>query len=213
MAAMTRDQIVTELKSRGWSRFADADLQRYCDWGLRDVMREAKWADTVEVSTETGVTAATIPFSDIDSGNVRQIQRVYRKTANEEAWLAPLGDDDFFHNWLYADMTDSAQKGLPTRYYVYDNKIYLILAPNKAHDFDIHYVKRITAFNGNSVSGLPERFDEAIVPAAEAYCFRRAHEWDAMAVAQSEVRRIVLHELVEDNQAWSERQRQVVPHR
>lgn len=214
MAQLTRDGFVTELQSRGWSRFVAADLQRYCDWGLRDVIREAKWKDQlIIVSFSTSLDS--VAFSAIDgTGAMREIQHMYRTTTNDEIRLKPQTDEDFFEKRIFLDVTNSGNKGAPTQYYVYNKKVYFWPFPDKSYTFSTHYNLRSTAFgSGATPSPLPERFDEAILCAIESHCFRRAREWEAMAVAQSEMRRIVLAEIVEDEQIMPERERGVVPHR
>lgn len=214
MAQWTRDNFVTELQNRGWSRFATADLQKYLDFGLRDVMRDAKWIMRGHIIPFTS-SASKVPFASIDSSDFRQVERLYLKTSGRERRLEPMTDDEFYQRWLPLDPTKNT--GEPEKYYVRRDAdggfVYLKPAPNKTYSFEAHVVSTSTAFGGNNASPLPERFDEIILVAAEIYCFRRAREWEAMQVAKMEYREKILAELVEDGQLMEERQNRVVPHR
>lgn len=214
MAQWTRDQFVTELQNRGWGRFATADLQKYLDFGLRDVMREFKWKSMFSIDTINQSTSFfDIGTSVSGTGRGRSLRRAYLRTAGLERKLEPATDEFFFETWLGLDLTKPENKGAPTRYYVYDEKVYFIPAPDQAYSIHLHWMATLLAFNGNSVSGLAERFDELILLAAEIYCFRRAREWEAMQIAKMELREKVLAEIVEDRQLWTEHENRVVPSR
>ena len=212
MAALTRDAFVTELQSRGWSRFTAAELQQYLDWGLRDIVRMANWTASRKTVAIADVATPTVAFSAIDAGGVKQIDNVYITDDYKEDRLNVYGDEAF-EEWLAQDPALPSNKGQPTHYYAYQDKLYLILAPDAPYDLSVWYVEDISGFGGNNVSGLPERLDEAILPAAEMYCFRRAREWEAMGVAFSEVNRIVTWELARQGSVMADRERRVAPYR
>lgn len=211
MAQMTRDDFVTALQARGWNRFIATDLQRYLDWGLRDIVRAVNFKDEQQAVSLAAQSVSPIAFSSINSGLVQTIDKVINVTANYENELDPLPSEEFYEFWL---PNPDREIGVPDWYYVYEKKLYLIPYPQQAFDFVIHITGRINGFaGGSSTSGLPEYFDEAILPSAESYCFRRAHETDRMAVAQAEVRRILLDQLAADGMQSSEEEDRVIPYR
>jgi hypothetical protein len=217
MAGLTRAQFETELTNRGWSRYS-TELETYLDWALRAVVRAAKWGDThesVEVTDHgAGAGENKIPFSSINSGNVRTILFVYLSETDKERKLSPLPTDEFHNDWLWRDMDDSTNQGEPSHYYVYQQAVYLIPAPDQDYDFTVHYVERINAFaNDGATSGLPERLDQAILLEAEAICFQRAHELERMFAAQAEARRIIFEEMGDEGGRMAEDHPRVIPYR
>lgn len=217
MAGLTRTQFKAELTERGWSRYA-SQLDLYLDFALRTVCRAIKWADTQGSVAITaygaGASEYKIPFSSINSGNVRTILQVYLTTTDKERKLLPMEEDSFLNDWLYRDMTDSSNQGEPTHYFVYQQAVYLSPAPDQDYDFNVSYVERINAFSADgATSGLPERLDEAILLEAEAVCFQRAHELERMYAAQAEARRIIFEEMGDEGGRMAELHGRVIPYR
>lgn len=212
MANMTRTQLRAELTARGWSRYTNAQLDRYLDWGLQAVRRAFKWKDTgasVDL-TKSG----NILLSEVAATSPRGITGIFCVSEGKELKLEPMPDDRFYDAWYSADPSLSGNQSQPTHYYIHNDEIFLLPFPDQSYDFRVNYLARQNVFAADgSTSGLPEFLDSAILLEAEAYCFQRAHEFERMAIAQGEARRIVFEEVGDEGGRMAEDHGRVIPYR
>lgn len=219
---MTRAQMRTELTTRGWSRYSTAELDRYLDWGLRAVARAFRW-ESVEAAAAissygAGANEHLISLNDAAfnvAAGPRTVTHVYVVTPNEdERKLEPMDDATFHGVWAFETSTESENQGTPVYYFIHRDSIWLMPFPDQDYDFTVTYLPEFSSFSGDGVtSGLPEVLDAAIVLEAEGYCFQRAKEFENMAVAQGEARRIVMEEAARDASRMDEDHGRVIPYR
>lgn len=218
MANMTRDQLRDELKVRGWSRFTDAQLEKYLDWSLQDIYGMAKFPrSTLTTFTLVASVLDVIPFATISGASaelVQEIRSVYVKQDGVVTRLRPVEEDYFLSVMRPNTMASSPTTGLPAVYFVFDLAVVLYPKPSEAVDIVVDHLLREDNFTSASdTSGLPERFDKAIIAQTEVHCNRRAHDYEAMLVAENEARRFVFEELGQSGSDMREEQERVLPWR
>lgn len=216
MANMTRDNFRDELKKRGWSRFLDADLEKYCDWALQDLYAKSGYPRSVTtVSEVAGVISDEVGFDDFVAASelVRSVDRVFVEQGGKMFQLEPANESMFFEViWPNVKNTANPNLAVPSHYYAYDLSIFLYQRPQTAVDLHVHYqVRRDTFSSGSDTSGLPERFDKGIVMLAEVHCYRRAHEQEGLAVAMASFQDFLMEELGMEGSTMKEEQERVMP--
>lgn len=223
MANMTRDELVTELKARGWNRFTDAQLQKYLDWALQEVYRRGQFpsfqddsatgsfnpASTTNLSFQTlGGTADRIV-------SVQQVlfindygQAVPLTPATEEFWLEVMQGNNL------TPVANGRVVGFPELYYVSDRFINFYPVPDKTYTYYVYSRERDNTFTtGASQSGLDETFDAVILAFAEMICNRRARDYDAMAIAESVAQSMLELEIANSNRVFEHEYPRVVGYR
>ncbi len=218
MANMDRDGLVAELQARGWGRFTASQLQKYLDWALQDLYAMARFPrSTLTIATISGTVLDVIPFSTVATANelVQQVKKVFVKASTDIFELAPASEE-FFSETMWPNTQDpSPTKGAyPATYFVYDLNLFLYPKPNSAVDIFVHYLLREDGFtSGTDTTGLPERFDKAVLYQAEVICSRRAHDVENMAIAQQALGDFLLSEVGQSGQEMEEKYDRVVPWR
>lgn len=219
MANLTRDNLRDELKKRGWSRFLDADLERYLDWSLQAIYRKGKFPRSkTDIATIVGTILDRIPFASIAATTeaVRQIMAVYvRQDTAQPQKVEPATDEEFSSGiWPNTVASSPNLAAIPSRYYVYDGELILYPKPQVAIDVIVHHITRGDTFaNGAATSGLPERFDKSIIDMAEGFCAERARDYERAAIAFGSAERALAEELHVEATQMAERQERVLPYR
>lgn len=210
MANMTRTQMRSELKSHGWSRFADADLDRYLDWALQTTYGEGAFNRSVRTETTVpNVTSDRITFAAITGDTAETLQRVEQVMVKEVDGMArklKYANDRYFNAIMRPNLdTNTPLISSPSYYYVWDLNVVLYPKPNNAITVIVDFNKRKDAFESDSaVSGLPERFDKIVIAWAEVFCHRRARETQEMATMQASARDMMLRELGQEEMVAAE---------
>lgn len=214
MAQLTRDAFVTELKSRGWSRFSDASLQRYLDWGLQDVYRLGKFEAIKDLSQNGNYNAGIciIPFATIAgvAQNIHAINAIDYQESSFESPLVHLQVASKANFWEtiypnYIGPASQAATGSAELYYVYGESIYIWPIPVYTWYWYVHYTGRGDSFSsGSSLSGLPERMDSAVLAAAEAQCCKRARDYEGYAVARASLGEMIDLEIANEKRQFVE---------
>jgi hypothetical protein len=219
MANMQRDEFVTELNARGWSRFTSTQLQKYLDWALQDIYGMARYnRSTLTVTTVSATVLDLIPFATVSAGAaelVHQIKAVFAKYGTD-LYPVEAASEDQFINTIYVNRlaTNPVKAAYPVLYYVYQLGVHLYPKPQAAVDIIIHSLLREDTFTGGTdVTGLPERFDKAVLAQTEAFCYRRAHDPEGFSFAQATVRDFILDELGLEGMEMEEKADRVTPWR
>jgi hypothetical protein len=219
MPNMTRDELVSELQVRGWSRFTATQLQKYLDWALQDIYGMARYPrSSTGVSVITNSVLDLVPFATISGAGaelVHQIKSVQVKSGANLYTVEPATEPDFYA-FMYPNIQQAnpVKAAYPNQYFVYNLGIYFYPRPNAGVDYHIHRLMRGDVFSGGTAtSGLPERFDKVIVAQTEAICCRRAHDTEGFAFAQSVVRDFIMDELGLEGSQSEEQYDRVVPWR
>lgn len=201
MANLTRLEIVDELKTHGWSRYLDASLQRYVDWGLQRTYSEGSFDRSVR--DETTVPATTldqISFTAISIGSaelVQSIRQVMVRLPNANARKLRYASDSYFERIIRPNMEATTPlDGYPGYYYVWDLNVVLYPKPNPAIDVIVDWMRRKDVFTSDAdTTGLPERFDKIVLAWTESYCHRRAREFTEQLNLERSAREMMLVEL------------------
>lgn len=216
MAAMTRLNMVDELKAHGWSRYGDASLQRYLDWALQTTYGEGSFDRSAPDSTTVSATTNDqLTFASIAGASSELLQAVLNVRVKLSGVVTKLthAGREYFEEVIRPN-TAAAQPltGLPQYYYVYDSNVVLYPKPQVAVDVTIDFLRRKDSFSGDSdTTGVPERFDKIVVGWAEVYCHRRAREVNEMINMERHVRDMMLRELGQEESDSRERYERVVP--
>jgi len=201
MSAMTRDQMVTELQDRGWSRYAAASIQKYLDWGLRDVLVSGRFEANLRASTQVTatamdsvtITAIETAASPLKVGSIEGLSAT--RSGGDVVPLEPATAELFRDVILPTARLASPDTGDPTHYYLWDLIAYIYPKPTTSTTITVDFLASKNAFSGGSdTTGLPEGFDRAVIAAAEVHCYRRAHDYEGMAVAANIMRQVILEE-------------------
>lgn len=218
MANMTQAQFVTELKVRGWDRFADAELQRYLDWALQDLHGKFGYdRSLMQTYSDPVFATVSLPLATMSPGEgVREVSEIWAaQTADDRPSPVAPADEMRWHNLIRPNSIDSspALAALPALYYVDALTIYFYPKPQSPCRLTVQYLLRKDAFSpaDTGVSGLPERFDKALLAQTEWHCYRRANDTDGMSIAGSEVDRFLSEEMGMAGQTMAERVRRVEP--
>lgn len=216
MANLTRANLRDELKKRGWSRFLDTDLDRYLDWALQDMYGKAGFdRASKQIATVASISESFITFVDIagSDGAIRSVDRLFVQYGNDTFPVEAAESELFFGTmWPNAMASTPDTANYPSHYYVYDNQVWLWQKPSSSLTFFVHYELREDTFaNDGDTSGLPERFDKAILMLAEIHCCRRAKEFEEMAVAMNAFQEFLNEELGMEGSQMTEEQERVMP--
>jgi hypothetical protein len=181
---------VHELKLRGFDGFTDADLGVFVTRGYHHVARKHRWLweKTVDNLTMDPGTAYVDLWPTVD-GELpffRSIDKLYLTGPDSfRKKLKPMGDDEFFTNWLFLDLTAPVNRGEPAYYKTYEQRLYILPPPVASRDFIAHYFRRVQPLVLNNDQPItPQHLDEAIIQAALIRCHQRANEPALAAVAQ-----------------------------
>lgn len=218
MSNLTRDQLVTELQSRGWSRFQSSELQTYLNWGLQEVYRRASWPAIVSaLVTISGNTDGSVEFSSINASPdlIHIIDRVHVKTAAGDVLELDAIPDDLYWGVVAPNFArPSPTKGVPTGYAIERKTVWLHPIPQEAVDILIaHQLRTDTFASGSSTTGMPERMDLLVLLAAERLCFHRAKDYEGMIVTESLFNETLMKELGQQGMLEEEFSRRVIPYR
>lgn len=218
MANLTRDQLVTELKVRGWSRFQDSELQAYLNWGLQEVYRRASWPAIVSaLVTVSSNTDGSIEFSSINAAPdlIHVIDRVHVKTsADDVIELDALPEDAYWSVVAPNFARTNPNKGMPVGYAIERKTLWLHPIPISAVDVLVaHRLRTDTFSSGSATTGMPERMDLLVLLATERLCYHRAKDFEGMIVTESLFSETLMKELGQQGMLDSEFPRRVIPYR
>jgi hypothetical protein len=202
MGSITQDELVTELKQRGFEGFSPGDLQRYLDWGFRKIARLASWdweQDMSSITLQPGdYRISTInPTSDIPL--LRDLTRIIDVTAGSSHALAPMSEQEWTDTWLTAGLTNAGTWGTPDRYFMaWKNEIYILPPPNAARTYNLYIYKYIGEVE-DGLTSLPNDWEEAVLLAAECICHYRARQPQFAQECEARLQEMAAEMLTEQN--------------
>lgn len=218
MSNLTRDQFVTELQVRGWSRFQASELQTYLNWGLQEVYRRASWPAIVSaLVTVTGNTDGSVEFTSINSNAdlIHTIDGVHIKTsAGDVLELDAISEDSYRSIVVPNFLRTTPDKGVPVGYAIDRKTVWLHPVPIAATDVTVaHRLRTDTFASGSATTGMPERMDILVLLATERLCFQRAKDYEGMIVVESLLNETLNRELGQQGMLEQEFPRRVIPYR
>src|SRR5262245_56932478 len=182
MSSITVDEVVTELRNRGFEGFAVGDLQRYINWGFRKIVRMADWDWRQEIATVTlapgdykitvgGPDDPQLAWTDIPL--LRDLTRIIDTTAGSSLALRPISEDEWTE-WLTTDLSSAGSRGTPDRYYFeWENAIYILPPPQVQKTYAI-YMWQYIGDAASAMAYMPPDWEEALLLSAECICHYRA---------------------------------------
>ncbi len=185
MGELTLQQFDDELVARGFDAYSQATRFRYINWGYRRIARRARWLweqTQISQALTAGIGTVGINAGAADGGhpigNFKSITKVYiTSPAVYRAKLRPLSDDEFFQKWYPLDLTLAQNQGIPSKYYVWENSLYVLPFPSQAVTVQVHYKQQVVALvNASDIPITPPDLDEAILTAALVRAHKRANE-------------------------------------
>ena len=183
---------IAELKARGFDGFSDADLTTFVNRGYFHIARKAPWYWEETTDTFTiAPGASSVDLWPAGGGELpyfKTLDKLFVTTAGHTARLKPMDDEEFFDHYLSQDLTSSSLRGEPTKYYVYNGKLYILRPPNASRDFRAHFHRRVAPLvNPTDQPLTPQHLDEAILTAAIIRCHKRSNEPTLAALAQADL--------------------------
>jgi hypothetical protein len=178
MAKMQLGDFVAELQRRGFDGFDSGELIRYINFGYAKIARLTKWSweeAAIDVTLTLGQYSKSL---DVDLPTVKSVRAVVATTANYEARLTAISDDEFYDDWAALDLTSSSRRGEPDRYWLGASALYFLPAPAATRTYRItaeQYVAELDTLS-NTVLITPAEYDEAVLLAAEEHCHIRARQ-------------------------------------
>lgn len=206
MSSITRDELVVELKNRGFEGFDVGDLQRYLDWGFRKIARLANWdweQDVITVTQQPGdyQIPLGVASTSLDAGIpfLRDLTRIIDVTSGSSHALEAVSEEQWTDQWLPSNLSAAASWGTPDHYFLeWENQLYILPPPRTQRTYSIYYYKYI----GEAVAGLealPNDWEEAVLLAAECICHYRARQPQFAQECEARLTEMVAEMLVEQN--------------
>lgn len=126
----------------------------------REVCNRYEW-DFMQ-TTDSFITSASngaYPLASIAS-DIQKLVNLRITTDSFENWLQPINAEQFDRQ--IADPTSSVE-GVPSKYYMWDDVIYLYPIPNDAYTIEVRYIKTPTVLESNDQPDIPEAYQEIVM--------------------------------------------------
>lgn len=205
----------TELRTRGFDGFQDAELGTFVNRGYFHVARKSQWywEETTDVFTiAPGASSVDLWPGGAELPSFRSLDHLYVTTAGFQKKLMPMTKDEFFEKWLSQDLTQAAVRGEPAYYYVWAGKLYVLQPPQQSRDFIAHYHRRVSWLMNDTDQPLtPLHLDEAILDAARIRAHNRAIEPNLAQLARLDLEEVFDDMRDDEEELMDESQDRVEP--
>lgn len=177
------------LVARGFDGFQPVERYQMINAGYRYLARKFPWS-WEETSQQFTVAP---PAYQINAGGgvpltIDQIRGVDLVSDPYRGPLTPETEIQFITKWRSLDLTNAANRGVPFRYQVYDNQIWLLPAPQVSMNFMVYFRQYLADLvNTTDTPVTPQILDEVLLDAALVRAHRRAHELQLAQEAQVRV--------------------------
>src|SRR5262245_37461088 len=163
---MTLRNFIDELKERGFDGFTDIQLTKYINRGYFAVAKKSRWE--WERQTVTFTVNAGVPFVDIPCTTqswlpyFRSLERIYKTTTGHSGKMEIFQEQDFYENWLGQDYSQQNLWNEPSRYFIYDEKLYLLSPCAQQRTYVATYILRPVPLASDLDQPItPSHLDEA----------------------------------------------------
>jgi len=210
---------VQDLNQRGFDGFRPEELRRLVNRAYFAVAKKSRWEwERVQGTYSLAPGTNTISFGGPNDTlpTFRSLDRLYltKSGTNSTGKLGPAKEDDFYQNWLAADPADKSVQNVPSQYFVFDGKIYVIAPPNSNCTFAIHYYQWPIALQADTDMPItPQHLDEAIIDAARQRAHTRANEPNLAVSARSDLEEAFDDMRDQEEEDMHELQERVTPDR
>jgi len=184
----------TDLQQRGFDGFTAEVLDNMINRAYFAVAKKSRWEwerTTFSFTLTPGQYYASVTPHDPYSPtipNFKSLERLYVTTAGVQRKLQIMGEDDFFQYWLGLDLTAPQSRNEPSRYFLYDEKLYILSPPASARDFVVYYFQRPLWLQTEFDFPItPQHLDEAIIQSARVRAHTHANEPSLAAVARQDL--------------------------
>lgn len=181
---MNFGEFKTELRSRGFDRFADADLGRYINWGRNRIARKFPW-HWERATVDFILTPGTFSYNLDTLATFGSVEKLTVTTANYRRTLTVMDEEIFERSFFPLDLTLNQYRGEPTQYFVWGDTLYVLSPPLSDRAFRLYYHARLAdmAAAGDPTQ-LPTDLDDVVVSAALIYCHKRSNELELARAAE-----------------------------
>jgi hypothetical protein len=198
---------------RGFDAFSQSTRYQLINLGYRFVARAMpfSWEETFQTYSATPgqvviATALGLP-NDISS-----IMRAYLTTDPYRGKLAPEIEERFVQRWLPLDFTKQQNWGIPSKYYYWEDNLYVLPPPQIATQFTVYFRQYLPdMIQPTDVSVMPQVMDEIVLDAALVRAHQRAQEVQLAAEAQQRVDAGIADLLQDDVWQMEELQERTLP--
>lgn len=201
------------LVARGFDGFQPSERTQMINFAYRYIARkfpltweESKGTYTVNPGVATIPVMGNAPLTANSVIGVNVVSDPYRRK------LEVATEQHFRRRWLYQDLTAAANRGIPTRYFVWESLLYVLPPPQLALSFDVFFYQYLLDMVASTDTPVtPQIFDEMIFDAALVRAHRRAHELQLALEAQGRVDEAIADMLQSDVWQMEELQERVLP--
>lgn len=180
---------IAELQNRGFSGFTPADLTTLINRGYFAVAAKSKWywEETSDPFTVTPPTfAVSVGEASTELPGMKSLDKVVVTTAGQTRVLSEMNEQVFIRDWLSGDPTLS--QGEPSSYYLWNNQLWILPAPNSARTFLAYYHRDVVPLvNSTDAPFTPQKYDEVVFLEALKRCHLRALEYQLAEATQQEL--------------------------
>ena len=179
MARWQLSEFRNELINRGFDGFENTELNRYINWGYREIARLTKWA-WEETDVSLAFTAGQYRKDNPTSlPTAKAVLAAVVTTANYEGRLKPMDRERFYDEWAPVDPSEASRRSEPSWYYWTNSYFYVLPAVQAARTVVVTISQQVTELTADGdVPITPEDYDEAILLAGEIRCHYRARQPD-----------------------------------
>lgn len=216
---MNLSEFDTELVSRGFDGIDQVDRYRYINWGIRHIAMKFPWLwsyQTKGVSISPGQFAINVSRDGTDPGSpsitrFRSVKTLIITSPNQyRGKLEPATEEDFLENWLPLDLTAAANRGIPEKYFFWNEKLHLLPPPNVAMTVDVHYhIILAKLVSGTESPILPDSLEEGVVLASLMKIHTRANEPALASLARQDLEEFLDQIAIDDDYQMEEEQERV----
>jgi hypothetical protein len=174
---------VSDLQQRGFDGFQVEELRRLVNRAYFAVAKKSRWE--WERSTVTFTISPGQPTIDVNCTPTsqlpyfRSLERLYKVKSDTTAGMKMeiMSEGDFYQNYLGQDWTQTNLWNEPTKYFIYNDLLWLLSPPTAQRSFVAYYFRRPVAMQFDvDVPITPQHLDEAIIDAARVRAHTRANE-------------------------------------
>ena len=201
------------LIARGFDGYQQSERYQLINFGYRYVARKFPWS-WEETSHDNVVNPGSyqIPIGGGLPLTISGVRGIDIVTDPYRQRLSPEREDQFRIVWQPLDLTAAKNQGIPVRYYVWANNIWLLPPPSVSVTVRVwFYQYLLDLVSATDVPATPQIVDEVILDAALMRAHRRAHEIQLSQEAQMRVDEAISDLLQSDVFVDEERQERVLP--
>jgi hypothetical protein len=197
MPSITMQELLEELKLRGFEGFSQTELTRYVDWAWREVLRKTNWEFEHRIS-EVAVSPPDYQIGWDEPAFFKDLIRLMEVTEDARKELSPISEEEFYSDWAAIDFPSAERRGDPTEYFNhFDKNIYLLPPPDSARTYRIYHWQYVGTGEQALAEGMLEGWDEILLCGAEARGHYRARQPEFGQIAEAKFNELIIERFVQ----------------